>query len=554
MSSTTKITISKQNVDFSTTETGIERRASDKTSGADVLFHNTAKRFLSYWDGSSSQHLNTVPVVSSDPISASNNDLWINSTDNNIKYHVSGSTIALGTGSGAASGAGYTQLVASTDFDTTASNSNVINMNTDQTSLIIPGTALRYVSEGTTQYGIVKSISVSQIFIYGPPLSTSTGQVSAIAYGTADKVAQADLFLSGKFSQSLSPDILVERNKARFTWQGPRARLVHIDVTAKTGVLQDDNYILAFDADFASGHTFNASVNGEVVASAFNGSHSQTINDVATDLAATDYIASTSYYSNSRTVHLFYESQIYGTISASVAGSAAPNMSTSHTQKQGPSVNVTLAKHAILESPFTGFSTSADVFTDNIKAVGSLLSEDTSCSSAYGTTNIDRITDFNTADYDTSSRSWSDGDIYFQCDLGSEQFIKNITLTTTDMPVNNDAGFVFDGSTATSPGSSDWFQITEKEDNVDAGDTFYLSANVKVRHLRMRHRSTGASASDKLSVTDMLVYGRDNTVSEVNIDPNNYTINPKDGVFVRTGRLGTADDTNATISLVFVGE
>lgn len=97
MPSTTKITITKQNADFSTTETGIERRTSDKASGSDIITHDTAGRFLQYWNGSSNDPINTIPVVGSDPTSVSNNDIWINSADNKLRYRLSGSTFTPNT-------------------------------------------------------------------------------------------------------------------------------------------------------------------------------------------------------------------------------------------------------------------------------------------------------------------------------------------------------------------------------------------------------------------------------------------------------------------------
>ncbi len=120
-------------------------------------------------------------------------------------------------------------------FNAQAPSSTTITMTSDLTSLIRPGTPVRYTlvsgitgfSAGT-YYAVCTAITSGLLTIAGPLLPTDPGAVSALEYGLPEMVSHVDFFIEGLWAAGTETQLLQTQMNTGFYWKSGRAYVVEV--------------------------------------------------------------------------------------------------------------------------------------------------------------------------------------------------------------------------------------------------------------------------------------------------------------------------------------
>lgn len=103
----------------------------------------------------------------------------------------------------------YIDLVAGTDFNTTAASASTITMLTNQTNNIFPGMAIRFTLSGVLYYAVCTAITANLLTIAGAPLTTTPGALTTIGYSNLpNSTASEVISISGAFADALSTTLI----------------------------------------------------------------------------------------------------------------------------------------------------------------------------------------------------------------------------------------------------------------------------------------------------------------------------------------------------------
>ena len=138
-----------------------------------------------------------------------------------------------GTWRALASGASkWTTLAAGTDYTATPTSTSTLTMITNQTAVLRPGMALRYVIGGVTYYGVAAAITANQLALGGAPL---TGDVTALYYSIFPGMVETlTLSVPGAWADSADTALVVDDLLMSLIWNGPPASLVRIRAWTRT--------------------------------------------------------------------------------------------------------------------------------------------------------------------------------------------------------------------------------------------------------------------------------------------------------------------------------
>lgn len=147
----------------------------------------------------------------------------------------------------------WSQLIATTDFSTTAASTSTITMVTDETANIRPGMAIKFKLSGTIYYAICTAIAADLLTIAGAPLTTDAGALTELYYSSMHgQVIQVPILIPGYFADTSDTALLSNDNLQYLRWNQSKAYLVLLSATQKV-------------ADSGSENTVNCSIAGSNV-------------------------------------------------------------------------------------------------------------------------------------------------------------------------------------------------------------------------------------------------------------------------------------------------
>lgn len=125
----------------------------------------------------------------------------------------------------------YTKWIPINTFTDTGLLIGNMPMMADETARIKPGYALKMTTYyGETYYGIVKSITASNMVIAGPAIVVP---IIDVQYATQENCLELTLFLQGKFAATSSTTLLKTIEKKYYSWSFQTAYLVMVGVNAE---------------------------------------------------------------------------------------------------------------------------------------------------------------------------------------------------------------------------------------------------------------------------------------------------------------------------------
>lgn len=118
-----------------------------------------------------------------------------------------------------------------TAFTATPASTSTLTMTSDLTAILKAGLPVKYTISSSVFYGIITAVAADLLTISGAPLG---GDVTALAYGSAEMVIQADFYISGTFGNGTDTDLLYNDMKTKFVWRLGKAYCVGFSVLEKT--------------------------------------------------------------------------------------------------------------------------------------------------------------------------------------------------------------------------------------------------------------------------------------------------------------------------------
>ena len=107
------------------------------------------------------------------------------------------------------------EWTALTAFTATPASTSTITTTSDLSSVIVPGTPLKYVISSTTYYGICTAITTDTITIAGAPLSTT---ISSLYYGNKSRVRQLDIVVNGFYEDASNTTLIATDVGGQLVW------------------------------------------------------------------------------------------------------------------------------------------------------------------------------------------------------------------------------------------------------------------------------------------------------------------------------------------------
>ncbi len=122
-----------------------------------------------------------------------------------------------------------------TDFSAQAPSSTTITLTSDMTSLIQPGTPVRYtLTSGITgfaagdYYAVCTAITSGLLTIAGPLLPNDPGAITVLEYGLPEMVSHVDFFIEGVWAAAPETQLLQNQMNTGFLWKSGRAYVVEV--------------------------------------------------------------------------------------------------------------------------------------------------------------------------------------------------------------------------------------------------------------------------------------------------------------------------------------
>ncbi len=136
----------------------------------------------------------------------------------------------------------WIQLVATTDFSTTAASTSTITMNSDKTGSIKTGMAIKFKLSGSYYYAICTAITTNLLTIAGAPLTTGAGDLQELYYSdNPNSIDVVAISINGSFADAADTALLASDLNMYLKWTKSIAYLVmisHIVKTQDTGANQ----------------------------------------------------------------------------------------------------------------------------------------------------------------------------------------------------------------------------------------------------------------------------------------------------------------------------
>jgi hypothetical protein len=87
--------------------------------------------------------------------------------------------------------------------------------------------ALRYTTNSVVGYAKIKTITSGLITVQGLPLDTGAGTLTALAWGSATRCVQVDMFVAGAYGDGTITTLFETDMKSRFIWRMQDAFMVY---------------------------------------------------------------------------------------------------------------------------------------------------------------------------------------------------------------------------------------------------------------------------------------------------------------------------------------
>lgn len=124
----------------------------------------------------------------------------------------------------------WTRLLSSTDFSTTAASTSTITMNSDLTSKLKVGMAIKLKLSGVVYYGICTAIASGLLTIAGAPLTVVGGALTELYYSDRpEMVEQVDITIQGLYA-TIDTNTLLADNGQYFRWKKQACKIVQMSV------------------------------------------------------------------------------------------------------------------------------------------------------------------------------------------------------------------------------------------------------------------------------------------------------------------------------------
>ena len=145
----------------------------------------------------------------------------------------------LTSGSGGTAFSGWVTLAAGTDFSTTPASTSGITMLTNQSGNISQGSPIMFTLSGSNVYYAQETVITSGLMtIRGPPLSTTSGVLTALSYGDRIRMGQLTLSMPGYWDATSGTNYTYLNNnnlmQNGYRWDLPTCYLVGYDFIATT--------------------------------------------------------------------------------------------------------------------------------------------------------------------------------------------------------------------------------------------------------------------------------------------------------------------------------
>ena len=128
----------------------------------------------------------------------------------------------------------WIDLVATTNFSTTAASTSTITMVIDQTTNILVGYAIKFTLSGVVYYAQVTAITASLMTIRGAPLTTGAGNLTALSYSIfPSQVDVLDLSVDGYYEDATDSTLILSDMRKRLVWEESKAYIVGWDMSQR---------------------------------------------------------------------------------------------------------------------------------------------------------------------------------------------------------------------------------------------------------------------------------------------------------------------------------
>lgn len=132
---------------------------------------------------------------------------------------------------------GRVDLVATTDFSTTAASASTITMATDQTANIEKGMLVEVVNNGNTYQYRVQAVATNLLTLMGPALNTGAGLTTAVRwFRKRGQIVEVVLRVLGSWAAATDADLLTTYMgfPGGFRWDGPAGKLLGWTAVSRT--------------------------------------------------------------------------------------------------------------------------------------------------------------------------------------------------------------------------------------------------------------------------------------------------------------------------------